>query len=249
MASATWIASSRVGVRISAWGARTAGSIRDSSGSANAAVLPVPVWARPRTSRPSSSSGMVSVWIGVGVVKPWSTRVPSTRSSRPSATKPFTGSASGASRRRRWARRRPWSGRRRRRSPEERVEREIGVGQDSSVGHRTLSRMGYGGRLELSADLLTRGPSQADSSAPSVTSSTRDGPRRRPVTHGRIPSPRASGMRYFLPDLALSTAFWSVESAATKASCGTSTRPIVFIRFLPSFCFSSSLRLRVMSPP
>jgi hypothetical protein len=41
----------------------------------------------------------------------------------------------------------------------------------------------------------------------------------------------------------------AVDSAATKASCGTSTRPIVFIRFLPSFCFSSSFRLRVMSPP
>ena len=41
----------------------------------------------------------------------------------------------------------------------------------------------------------------------------------------------------------------SVDNAATKASCGTSTRPMVFIRFLPSFCFSSSLRLRVMSPP
>ena len=41
----------------------------------------------------------------------------------------------------------------------------------------------------------------------------------------------------------------SVDSAATKASCGTSTRPMVFMRFLPSFCFSSSLRLRVMSPP
>ena len=40
-----------------------------------------------------------------------------------------------------------------------------------------------------------------------------------------------------------------VESAATKASWGTSTRPTIFIRFLPSFCFSSSLRLRVMSPP
>ncbi len=40
-----------------------------------------------------------------------------------------------------------------------------------------------------------------------------------------------------------------VCSAATKASCGTSTRPTIFIRFLPSFCFSSSLRLRVMSPP
>ncbi len=37
--------------------------------------------------------------------------------------------------------------------------------------------------------------------------------------------------------------------AAMNASCGTSTRPIDFIRFLPSFCFSSSLRLRVISPP
>ena len=41
----------------------------------------------------------------------------------------------------------------------------------------------------------------------------------------------------------------SVDRAATKASCGTSTRPMVFIRFLPSFCFSSSLRFRVISPP
>ena len=40
-----------------------------------------------------------------------------------------------------------------------------------------------------------------------------------------------------------------VDSAAMKASWGTSTRPTIFIRFLPSFCFSSSLRLRVMSPP
>ena len=40
-----------------------------------------------------------------------------------------------------------------------------------------------------------------------------------------------------------------VLKAAMKASCGTSTRPTIFIRFLPSFCFSSSLRLRVMSPP
>ena len=36
---------------------------------------------------------------------------------------------------------------------------------------------------------------------------------------------------------------------ARKASCGISTRPIRFIRFLPSFCFSSSLRLREISPP
>ena len=38
-------------------------------------------------------------------------------------------------------------------------------------------------------------------------------------------------------------------SSARKASCGTSTCPTIFIRFLPSACFSSSLRLRVMSPP
>ena len=36
---------------------------------------------------------------------------------------------------------------------------------------------------------------------------------------------------------------------ARKASWGTSTDPICFIRFLPAFCFSSSLRLREMSPP
>src|SRR5690606_20759055 len=41
----------------------------------------------------------------------------------------------------------------------------------------------------------------------------------------------------------------SEPSAAMKASCGTSTRPMAFIRFLPSFCFSRSLRLREMSPP
>ena len=38
-------------------------------------------------------------------------------------------------------------------------------------------------------------------------------------------------------------------STARKASCGTSTPPTCFIRFLPFFCFSSSLRLREMSPP
>ncbi len=41
----------------------------------------------------------------------------------------------------------------------------------------------------------------------------------------------------------------SSRSAEMNASCGTSTRPMFFIRFLPSFCFSRSLRFRVMSPP
>ena len=38
-----------------------------SIGSANAAVLPVPVWAIPRMSRPWSRTGMARAWIGVGV--------------------------------------------------------------------------------------------------------------------------------------------------------------------------------------
>ena len=36
---------------------------------------------------------------------------------------------------------------------------------------------------------------------------------------------------------------------ARKASCGISTLPTAFIRFLPAFCFSRSFFLRVMSPP
>jgi hypothetical protein len=64
----TCAASSRVGVRISARGrAAGAGALGDrrcSSGRAKAAVLPVPVWARPSRSRPSSSGGMAGAWIG-----------------------------------------------------------------------------------------------------------------------------------------------------------------------------------------
>jgi prevent-host-death family protein len=38
-------------------------------------------------------------------------------------------------------------------------------------------------------------------------------------------------------------------NTARNASCGISTRPTRFMRRLPSFCFSSSLRLREISPP
>ncbi len=68
---AWWIcsASSRVGARISArtprpgWVAR-----RCRMGSMKAAVLPVPVWARPIRSRPARTGGMACCWMGVGVV-------------------------------------------------------------------------------------------------------------------------------------------------------------------------------------
>ncbi len=41
----------------------------------------------------------------------------------------------------------------------------------------------------------------------------------------------------------------SILRTLRKASCGTSTEPMAFIRFLPAFCFSRSLRLRETSPP
>ena len=44
-------------------------------------------------------------------------------------------------------------------------------------------------------------------------------------------------------------AYSSNLSTAMNASDGTDTVPNVRIRFLPSFCFSSSFFLRVMSPP
>jgi hypothetical protein len=43
--------------------------------------------------------------------------------------------------------------------------------------------------------------------------------------------------------------FPSSSSTARNASCGTSTWPTCFMRFLPAFCFSSSLRFLVTSPP
>ena len=42
------------------------GSMRSTSGMPNAAVLPVPVWACPTTSFPSSRSGIDFAWISVG---------------------------------------------------------------------------------------------------------------------------------------------------------------------------------------
>ncbi|CAM5602557.1 hypothetical protein RLIN73S_00188 [Rhodanobacter lindaniclasticus] len=41
----------------------------------------------------------------------------------------------------------------------------------------------------------------------------------------------------------------STFNTARKASWGISTRPTCFMRFLPSFCFSSNFFLRLTSPP
>ncbi len=70
--------------------------------------------------------------------------------------------------------------------------------------------------------------------APAEARPRRARPRGAGRTTRRRPAPRA-----YSPRLRM----------AIKASCGISTLPTRFMRFLPSFCFSSSLRLRVTSPP
>ena len=68
---ATWSASSRVGASTSARGIRARArplDRRSMRGRVKAAVLPVPVWAMPSTSRPARATGMAWAWMGVAVV-------------------------------------------------------------------------------------------------------------------------------------------------------------------------------------
>ena len=71
--SSIWPHSSRVGVTTRAVGCAFLPSTIIGAlmfcriGSTKAAVLPVPVWAQPTTSRPASTRGMACSWIGVGV--------------------------------------------------------------------------------------------------------------------------------------------------------------------------------------
>src|SRR5215831_408922 len=69
-------ASSRVGLRITARTPGRRGSVERIwiRGSANASVLPVPVWAVATRSRPAMAGSNVMLWIGVGSVKPFRAR-------------------------------------------------------------------------------------------------------------------------------------------------------------------------------
>ncbi len=56
-----------------------------SIGSTNAAVLPEPVWARPRTSLRCRAWGMAWAWMAVGVVYPAAVTASRTLGLRPSS--------------------------------------------------------------------------------------------------------------------------------------------------------------------
>ena len=82
-------------------------------------------------------------------------------------------------------------------------------------------------RVAEAAHLVASGPRQVEA-----------------VPHRRVADARVDEDDHFLPSPSPES-----SSTARNASWGTSMRPTCFMRFLPSFCLSRSLRLRVMSPP
>ena len=68
---------------------------------------------------------------------------------------------------------------------------------------------------------------------------------------GRAEPPAPKALRYEATSWPYSSSpvLPATFRTARNASWGMSTRPTRFMRFLPSFCFSRSLRLREMSPP
>ncbi|CAG6396952.1 hypothetical protein SCOCK_490065 [Actinacidiphila cocklensis] len=95
-ASATCMASSRVGVRMTPRGRRLSVWPPDSwvsSGRPKDSVLPEPVRPRPRMSRPDRASGMVAAWIGKGVTTPFWFSLRTMASGRPRSAKVMVGSA------------------------------------------------------------------------------------------------------------------------------------------------------------
>src|SRR4030095_926555 len=95
-----WSASSRVGTTTRPRGCRAvrlplAVAVRTSSGSPKARVLPEPVSARPRPSRPARASGRVRAWMGRGVVMSRAASAATRVGGTPSSAKELPGVVGG----------------------------------------------------------------------------------------------------------------------------------------------------------
>ena len=105
--SIIWLANSRVGAStrprtVRGRGRPVSSIICATKGTPKAAVFPVPVCARPITSRPFNACGMACFWIGVGSFRPICANIPTNRSGRPIISKSlivvFLGRAAAAHR-------------------------------------------------------------------------------------------------------------------------------------------------------
>ena len=126
------------------------------------------------------------------------------------------------------------------------------TGEDSPARLRVRRAAGRSPAGSTSHSDVTCDVRSGERPATTVTSRRPSGLRASPDRRGRATYASRSAKALMPPCLPQARYFavsWPVDSAAMNASCGTSTRPTIFMRFLPSFCFSSSLRLRVMSPP
>ncbi|CPY62609.1 Uncharacterised protein [Mycobacteroides abscessus] len=85
-----------MGASTKAWVSLEVRSIFDRIGIANAAVFPVPVCARPTTSEPANSGGMVAAWMAEGVSYPTSDTARSTSGAMCRSAKVTVSSAGGA---------------------------------------------------------------------------------------------------------------------------------------------------------
>src|ERR1700678_4512010 len=92
----TWTASSRVGTSTRPRGRHAIvypSASRATSGILNPSVLPEPVWARPRMSRPASASGSVAACTGNGTVMPSAARDVTRGAGTPRLAKVATGAS------------------------------------------------------------------------------------------------------------------------------------------------------------
>ena len=112
----------------------------------------------------------------------------------------------------------------------------------ANAAQRSRTSKGAWVRRAIEAVLERRGGQERGGADPLLRLAVARGAYRRYQRHDGRDWLRAFVVRYSPSSLL-------TRSTARNASCGISTRPTRFMRFLPSFCFSSSLRLREMSPP
>ena len=138
-----------------------------------------------------------------------------------------------------------------------RLERHFGSGRETDRPHalhypQHLGRRQQAGRAATDEDRIERTDGQLGAGDIDFVAERLDIGRDQPLEHGVgvevavLAHPGAEG---HVQVEAVNAFHQSRLNTAMNASCGISTLPTRLRRFLPSFCFSSSFRLRVTSPP
>ncbi len=124
-----------------------------------------------------------------------------------------------------------------------------GMRNGSNRNERISSTIRITGKNERAYSTTTGSRTLSGAPPLAVTAATRCGLNSQLSTPQMTPVSTVAATR--MKEKSKIIAYFSLPTCNTarNASCGISTEPICFMRFLPSFCFSRSLRLREMSPP